>query len=201
MLSLIVGHTVATEVKRILQPYPSTSYSTNQSRIDRRPKRLSKVRLAESKFGTPGSKRPGKKPAVSFQKKLVVIEYMGTDAPRQFGLKETYVVMRGMLADISVESDENTVRKHIRDVIRSDDKYSMILSSEFEFLEANGKNIFVPAMPPGFVWSGKAVKNLAGNGAIYVRLLVDIDEEYKSESDDNLPLYHIGGMCMALLFN
>ena len=85
-----------------------TSYST--SRIDRRPKRLSKVQLVESKFGTPGSKRPGKKPAVSFQNKLVVIEYMGTDAPRQIGLKETYVVMRGMLADMSVESDENTVR-------------------------------------------------------------------------------------------
>lgn len=102
--------------------------------------------------------------------------------------------MRGMLADISVESDEQAVRNHIRDVIRSDDKYSLILSSDFEFLEANGKNIFVPAMPPGFVWSGKAVKNLAGNGAIYVRLLIDVDDEYKSDSDDNLPSYDIGGM-------
>ena len=104
---------------------------------------------------------------------------MGKDAPRQFGLKETYVVMRGMLADINVESDEKVVWKHIRDVIHSEDKYSLIMSNDFEILEATRKNIFVPAMPPSFVWSGKAVKNLAGNRAVYVQLLIDIDEEYK----------------------
>lgn len=117
---------------------------------------------------------------------------MGSDAPRQFGLKETYVLMRGMLADISLESDEKTVRRHICDVIRSDEKLSSCLSCDFEFLEANGKNIFVPAMPPGFVWSAKAVKNLAGNGAIYVRLLIDPEDESKSEdekSDNSLPSY------------
>ena len=51
-------------------------------------------------------------------------------------------------------------------------------------------------MPPGFVWSAKAVKNLAGNGAIYVRLLIDVEEESKSKdekSDSSLPSCELKG--------
>ena len=48
-----------------------------------------------------------------------------------------------MLADINVESDEKVVREHIRDVIHSEDKYSSIMSNDFDILEANGKNIFL----------------------------------------------------------
>lgn len=128
--------------------------------------------MVESKYGTPKSTK-GKKPAPTFQKKIVVIEYMGEDAPKSFGLKESYVVMRGMLGDISLDATEKEVRSHIREVIGSVESYACCSENDFEFLEANGRNIFVPARPSNLSWNGKAVKSLSGTGAIYVRFTVD----------------------------
>ena len=158
------------EVQQILKPLP---VSKKPTLIDRRPKRKSKLKVAESKYGSPKSTKGGKKPAPTFQKKLVVVEYMGEDSPKSFGLKESYVIMRGMLSEISLTATEKEVRSCILEVIRSDRAYGCCSEYDFEFLEANGRNVCVPAKPSNFTWNGKAVKSLSGTGAIYVRFTVN----------------------------
>ena len=45
-------------------------------------------------------------------------------------------------------------------------------------MEAAGKQLCVPAKSTKLEWTGRAVKELAGNGCVYVRLI-------KTESGDN----------------
>ena len=56
--------------------------------------------------------------------------------------------------------------------------------NDFEYLEAAGKCMSVPAQQSTFEWTGRAVKQLAGTGAIYVRLLIEGDSDDSSESSD-----------------
>lgn len=148
-----------------------------------RPKRKSKLKVVESKYGTPKPAKGGKKPAPTFQKKIVVIEYMGENSPKSFGLKESYVIMRGMLPDITLTATEKEVRSHIWDVIASDKAYTCCSEYDFEFLEASGRNICVPAKPPNLTWNCKAVKSLSGTGAVYIRFTVDQEILALSSSD------------------
>ena len=137
--------------------------------LERRPKRKGKGKLS----ATP----KGRKPATTFQKKLVVVDYMGSKAPRSFGLKESYVLIRGMLPEISIEADEMEVREIIISTIRDSEKTLVGFSgTNFEFLEANGKCLCVPAQHSNFQWTGRAVKQLSGSGAIYIRLTMAREE-------------------------
>ncbi len=110
------------EVQQILRLLPVASKSS-QDFIDRRPKRKSKLKIAESKYGTPKSAKGGKKPAPTFLKKIVVVQFMGENPPKSFGLKESCVIMRGMLPEISLTATGKEVRSHIREVITSDKSY------------------------------------------------------------------------------
>ena len=71
MLSLCLGRAVGAEVKAILSPLPSALRPPVM--IPRRVKGKGKSRLAGEKYGTP----KGRKPASKFQRKLVVLDYMG----------------------------------------------------------------------------------------------------------------------------
>lgn len=139
---LFAGKAVTQEVKSILSPLPMQSHF-GSSMIERRPHRKGKAKLAQEKYsGTPR----GRKPAAHFQKKLVVIDYMGPKAPRKFGIKEMYVFMRGLLPQISLGASEDEIREIIINTIRdSESKLSELSSRDFEFLEATGKCLEVPA--------------------------------------------------------
>ena len=136
---------------------------------------------------------PSKKPAltpkkVTFQKKLVVLKFLGEDV-KQFTLKDSRVLLRGLLPEIDVEATEAQVRSIIANMIaNSSEEMSYCSSYCFEFIEATGKNLCVPAKQTGFEWTGKAIKSLAGTGQVYVRLLFD-PASSSSESDfkDYLP--------------
>ena len=102
-----------------------------------------------------GSKYPkGKFPRkVMFQKKLIVICYVGEKAPKQFTLKDSVIALRGVLPEIDVEAGELDVRRVIADVIISAGEEFLSCSRySFEFIEANGKSLYVPAKPTGFEW-------------------------------------------------
>jgi len=75
--------------------------------IPRKVKRKSNV--AFEKYGGASSK----KPKATFQKKLVVFNYMGETPPTRFTRKDKYIVMRGLLPET-----EDLARKEIRDVLR-----------------------------------------------------------------------------------
>ena len=62
---------------------------------------------------------------------------------------------------------------------------------DFELINMSGKQAIFPQCKEGFEWDGPSVKELAGSGSIYVRLLQNIelegsgtDEEKSSDSED-----------------
>ena len=71
LLHSALGKAVCEEVRSILSPLPHTP----RLAVDRRPKRKGKAKLAEAAYGFPENPK-GRKPAVKFQKKVVVIDYM-----------------------------------------------------------------------------------------------------------------------------
>ena len=107
---------------------------------------------------------------------------MGETPPKHFTLKDSVVALRGVLPEIYMEATELDVRRVIARVISNcGEEYAACSKYSFEFIEANGKHLYVPAKPLGFQWSGKAVKQFAGNGQVYVRLLFGASS---SKSDD-----------------
>ena len=88
-------------------PLPSVSYNSKSRSLQssqpfstflpRREKRKSKSSLALAKYG---SGKKGKMQVSTFQRKLVVFNYMGVDSPTHFTRKDKYIVMRGLLPDI-----------------------------------------------------------------------------------------------------
>ena len=103
-------------------------------------------------------------------------------APTKFSLKEHFVLARGMLPEIGVDESEEQIRKKIAETLRdSDDSLACILTDDFEFLEACGKNLCVPVRATGVDWTGRALKELAGSGSVYIRLLVDVQEATRKE--------------------
>lgn len=153
---MFIGKAVSQEVRSILSPLPLQSRFSTSSMLERRPKHKGKSKLAQEKYGISPK---GRRPSVKFQKKLVVIDYMGSKAPRNFDLKEVYVLMRGMLPEISVEADEKAVREVIINTIRDSEKTLNDISwNDFEYLEASGKCLCVPAHQSNFEWTGRAIK-------------------------------------------
>ena len=140
------------------------------------------------KFGH--TQRKGKLPKrMYFQKKLVVINYMGESAPKQFTLKDNIVALRGLLPEIDVQASELEVRSSIASVIVNfGEEMGACTRHSFEFIEANGKSLCVPAKPRGFEWTGKAIKQLAGTGQVYVRLLYNPDlSSSASDTESDMP--------------
>lgn len=183
------GRAVSAEVRSILSPLPSSLRSgtspASTAMIQRRSKGKGKSKLAVEKYGGTTS-RKGRKPAVKFQKKLVVIDYMGPKAPRSFGLKESYVLMRGMLPEIEVCAGEEEVRETIMHTMKDSEKSLAAFDhSQFQLMEANGKTLCVPAQHAGFEWTGRAVKELSGSGAVYVRLTSERQEESSTDSNSS----------------
>ena len=149
--------------------------------LERRPKRKAKSKLVAERYTT-NLTRPV--PRV-FQKKFVLIDFMGPNAPHKFAVKESYVVARGVLPEICVSASESDVRRCLTDAVSySVPSLSSLAPSDFEFLEACGKCLCVPAHKPEFVWTGRAVKELAGTGAIYFRLTVEREEEKLTSDSD-----------------
>ena len=188
-----LGDVVAKEVKRIMSPLPTVSYDpksrdrsfASSSAIPSKMKRKGKFSVANEKYGECSKKF---KPGSAFQKKLVVFGYMGSNAPTQFTRKDSAIVMRGLLPDISVNAPEDDVRKEICEVIRGINEHDAHLCQPeyFEFIDMNGKNASVLNVKSGYSFTGKAVKNLAGTGCVYVRMTRELFSTYIS-SDDNSP--------------
>ena len=184
----LAGKTVCEEVRSILSPLPFSPRlgSASSSMLERRPKRKGKSRLAEEKYRCYSDTPKGRRPAPKFQKKLVVIDCMIPNPPRSFSLKAMHVLMRGMLPEIEMSAGEREVRGYICDTIKNSEKsLSSCGPSDFEYLEASGKCLCVPAQQASFSWTGRAVKQLAGTGAVYVRLTIEHEEDEGSYSSDS----------------
>lgn len=81
---------------------------------------------------------------ITFQRKFIVIPYMGERPPKHY--KDSVVALRGVLPEIEVEATESDVRREIAGVLaNSGEEYAASSEYSFEFIEANGKHLYVPA--------------------------------------------------------
>ena len=194
---MCIGKRIGNEVWRIIGPSTSRGlgYSTSNSslfgsgQINRKPKRKAKVKFV----GAPSSAKKGRLSTAKFQKKLVVFNYMGPDATDSFTRADRNIVVRGLLPPILVDASETDVRHEICEVIRSCSDFDNCGPNDFQFIDMNGKQASVPKCKSGFVWDGRAVKELVGCGSLYVRLIDDIGvlTDASSSSSDEYNLPHI----------
>lgn len=98
--------------------------------------------------------------------------YSGQDT--SFTLSDKIVCMKGLLPPISVSASE--VKQEICNVFSSDTDLSSFGIDDFQFISVNGKNASVAYFKEGFEWSGRAVKELAGSGSVYVCLTKTLSE-------------------------
>ena len=173
-----VGSTVTNEVWKIMGPYSARStYNSSVSgislsQIPRRPKRHSKAKIAADKHGS--AKKKERASTIGFQKKLIVFRFMSESAqiaqPKTFTRSDRHICVHGLLPFISIETSEKKIREEICDVINSASTSNDVALDDFEFINMSGKQGSVPQCKKGFHWDGRAVKELAGSGSVYVRL-------------------------------
>ena len=114
---------------------------------------------------------------------------MGASSPKGFSRCDTNICLAGLLPAISLEASKETVRKEICEVIHScsSPNLSNIGPEDFEFVAMNGKHGAIPQCKKGFKWNGRAVKELAGSGSVYVSLIKDCVQSHSDDDDDWLP--------------
>ena len=139
----------------------------------------------------PASVKKGRVCTATFQKKLVVFHYMGVDGPDTFTRADKRIAMRGLLPPIPGDASESDVRREICDVIRSCSDYAECSPNDFQFMDMNGKQASIPNCKAGFIWDGRAVKELAGSGCLYVRFTSDVGCSSDSSSSEERKLPNI----------
>ena len=171
---------------------PSTSNTRFSS-----PPITRKTRKSRATYSFEKNTKPSiKKCCSTLKKKLIVFKYMGPESPSQFTRKEQNVVMRGLLAEISLEATESEIREEICAVIRSCGEHNLsdCTSEDFEFIDMSGKCASVPNCRRGFQFDGQGIKQLSGAGSLYVRLTrdllkneVQVIDVTSDSSDSSLP--------------
>ena len=170
--------------------------------------------LVESRSWQKSKRRSGskvgatKQPKVStFCKKLVAFKYMGCDRPMSFTRKDSSILVRGLLPDISLEATEEEIRSDIISVLHSSKEFDLttVEMNDFEFIDVNGKHCVVPIYRDGQKFNGRSIKQIAGAGAVYIRLLKKLskisdnsdfevstksDKVYDSDSDFEFPSFN-----------
>lgn len=113
-------------------------------------------------------------------KQIHVFHYMPT-APKVFSVVDKQIALTGVL-EISTDMSESHLRGEISELIHSKGGiFSSCGSQDFEFIRVSQKSAQVPATKPGFEWNGSAVKGLAAQGSLYVRLIKAFKEPSTSE--------------------
>ena len=99
--------------------------------------------------------------------------------------------MRGSLPQILVSAKESNVRNKICEVINSYEvpDLSNIGPGDFQFINVAGKQASIPRCKHGFEWNGRAVKELAGSGVVYICLTKSPYISSSSSSDEELVPY------------
>ena len=100
---------------------------------------------------------------------------MGEHPPTSFTRSDKDILTSGLLPVMSVDASEKEIRYEICAIVNSCGikkklNLSVIAVNDFHFINMSGKHATVPHCKEGFKWDGRAVKELAGSGSIYVRL-------------------------------
>ncbi|XP_019860541.1 PREDICTED: uncharacterized protein LOC109588875 isoform X2 [Amphimedon queenslandica] len=172
------------EVQRVLKP----SESEQPKLINRRSGKARKGSFV------PKSSQPQSQ---TFQKKVVVLKYMGSKPPLQFNINDGLILTTGFLPEISYESTELEVRQIIIEVLHNDtaEDLTSVTTYDFLFVAVKGKKATIlTCLPRNFEYSGRILKQTAGNGPVYIRLTASLSKQPRvtwsplsSDSDFELP--------------
>ena len=133
-----------------------------------------------NKFRTYSAKKP---PAhQTFSKKLVVFKCMSPRSPKSFPRKETDIVMKGFVT-IGLDYIESEIRQEIYEVL-CNAGLKTLSNKDFEFIDVNGKTGCVLNKKEGSEFNGRIIKQVAGTGAVYIRLLKQPIFSDSSDDDD-----------------
>ena len=105
----------------------------------------------------------------TFSKKLVVFKCMSPRSPKSFPRKETDIVTKGFVT-IGMEYTESEIRQEIHEVL-CNAGLKTLAKKDFEFIDVNGKTGCVLNKKEGSEFNGRIIKQVAGTGAVYIRLL------------------------------
>lgn len=116
---LCIGNKIADEVRIIMGPRQSVSYSpaantfssSHINEIPRRPKRKGKYQLAVGKYAS--NKKKCHSSAATFQKKLYTFKYMGLKAPNSFTWSDKDIITRELLPPICVSATEDECGRNL----------------------------------------------------------------------------------------
>ena len=163
---------------------------SNSASIPRRPGRKGKYQIALEKSG---SAKRGRACNVTFQKKVVIFRDMGEHPPTSFTRSDKDILTSGLLPVLSVDATEEEIRNEICAILNScktKDKLnlSVIAVNDFHFINMSGKHATVPHCKEGFEWNGRAIKELAGSGSVYVHLTKTSRPTNDTDDDDDLDL-------------
>ncbi len=87
-----------------------------------------------------------------------------------FSSTEKSITLSGIL-QIGTDADEAQIRDEICQIIHSKGgAFVDCRPRDLEFIRVSRKTAQVPATKAGFEWNGRAVKGLASQGSLYVRL-------------------------------
>ena len=200
--SFSIDQNVIRELHKIMFPsvpcvcynYQSRTKSLFESMpIPRQPKRIGKLLLASKNYCSMKKKHVS---TSTFQKMIVAFQHMGPEAPKKFTCSEKLICVRGLLPAISVDAPETEVRKEICDVLSSNADLAEVTPDDFEFINTSGKQASITQCKSGFKWDGDAVKELAGSGSVYVRLLCEFD---LAKQDTSSELSNVESPCPRFL--
>ena len=134
-----------------------------------------------------------------------IFEYMGEESPRSFVKSDKKILLSGIMEPISTVASEAEVREEIVAIVRRAEEpgYNLRVCdpTDFQFIQVSGKSATLPNVRSGFALTGYAVKSLAGQGAVYVRLTKDfsiVSVSYGSDSSDDLIHVSLVSICELL---
>ena len=130
---------------------------------------------------TPG---PAKKNPVV--KNLTIIAYH-KNCPRQFSTREATFILSGLI-EIQPNLSEEGIRSAISSTITNSEVECIDTSkygpNDFEFVKRSGHTFRVPECAPGFQFNADALKTLAGQGDVYVRLTKDVPKQMSERNHE-----------------
>ena len=94
----------------------------------------------------------------------------------------------GMLS-LNENDKEETIRRSIKESLTN--KFPLIGSNDFEFVKVTQKNISILELGPGTEYSFAVVKNMAGQGLLYIRIKPGFEFLYGEGDDSDMEISYL----------
>ena len=134
------------------------------------------------------NKKKKVKEQIPIPQSVYLVDYTTADSDDQdsdsFRFRKSDVVMKGEV-DLTPGESEDEIRRELAEVFQT--KLPGIFKCDFDFVKRDKNTMSYPAVKSGYKWDFSHVKNLCGQGRLYVRLNVPRSVvEARDETDSEL---------------